>query len=33
MLIRNATLPDGRTGVDVLAVDGRIAAIDRKSVV
>src|SRR5574343_2010297 len=27
MLIRNATLPDGRTGVDVLAVDGRIAAI------
>lgn len=27
MLIRNATLPDGRTGVDVLAIDGRIAAV------
>jgi predicted amidohydrolase len=27
MLIRNATLPDGRTGVDVLALDGRIAAV------
>jgi cytosine deaminase len=27
MLIRNATLPDGRTGIDVLARDGRIAAI------
>ncbi|MEK8049761.1 amidohydrolase family protein [Ideonella sp. DXS22W] len=27
MLIRNATLPDGRTGVDVLAIDGRIAEI------
>ncbi|MFP5397065.1 MAG: amidohydrolase family protein [Gammaproteobacteria bacterium] len=27
MLIRNATLPDGRTGVDLLAVDGRIAAV------
>jgi cytosine deaminase len=27
MLIRNATLPDGRAGVDVLALDGRIAAV------
>jgi cytosine deaminase len=27
MLIRNATLPDGRTGVDVLVQDGRIAAV------
>jgi cytosine deaminase len=27
MLIRNATLPDGRTGVDLLVADGRIAAI------
>ena len=27
MLIRNATLPDGRTGVDVLAQDGRITAV------
>jgi cytosine/creatinine deaminase len=27
MLIRNATLPDGRTGVDLLCDDGRIAAI------
>ncbi|MBP6224911.1 MAG: amidohydrolase family protein [Rhizobacter sp.] len=27
MLIRNATLPDGRSGVDVLVHDGRIAAI------
>ena len=27
MLIRNATLPDGRTGIDVLAQHGRIAAI------
>ena len=27
MLIRNATLPDGRTGIDLLAQDGRIAAM------
>jgi cytosine deaminase len=27
MLIRNANLPDGRTGVDLLARDGRIAAV------
>ena len=27
MLIRNATLPDGRTGVDVFVADGRIAAV------
>ena len=27
MLIRNATLPDGRTGVDLLVRDGRIAAV------
>ena len=27
MLIRHATLPDGRTGMDVLVLDGRIAAV------
>lgn len=27
MLIKNATLPDGRTGIDLLARDGRIAAL------
>ena len=27
LLVRNATLPDGRTGIDVLAQAGRIAAI------
>jgi cytosine deaminase len=27
MLIRNATLPDGRTGIDVIVQDGRIAAV------
>ncbi len=27
LLIRNATLPDGRTAVDVLALNGRIAAL------
>jgi cytosine/creatinine deaminase len=27
MLIRNATLPDGRTGIDLLAEGGRIAAV------
>jgi cytosine deaminase len=30
MLIRNATLPDGRTGVDLLCDDGRIVAIGVK---
>jgi cytosine/creatinine deaminase len=30
MLIRNATLPDGRTGIDVLCDDGRIVAIGPK---
>ncbi len=30
MLIRNATLPDGRTGIDVLVQAGRIAAIAPK---
>jgi cytosine deaminase len=28
LLMRGCTLPDGRTGCDVLALDGRIAAID-----
>lgn len=28
MLIRHATLPDGRSGIDVLVQDGRISAID-----
>jgi cytosine/creatinine deaminase len=27
LLIRNATLPDGRTGIDLLALGGRIAAV------
>ena len=27
MLIRNATLPDGRSGIDVLVREGRIAAL------
>jgi cytosine/creatinine deaminase len=27
LMIHNATLPDGRTGIDLLAVDGRIAAL------
>ena len=27
LLIRHATLPDGRTGIDLLAMDGRIAAL------
>ena len=27
LLIRSATLPDGRTGIDLLALDGRIAAL------
>ena len=27
MLIRNATLPDGRTGIDLLVQQGRIAAV------
>ncbi|MEI7466232.1 MAG: amidohydrolase family protein [Burkholderiales bacterium] len=29
MLIRHATLPDGRSDIDVLVQDGRISAIDR----
>ena len=29
MLIRHATLPDGRSDIDVLVRDGRVAAIDR----
>ncbi len=29
MLIRHATLPDGRSDIDVLIVEGRIAALDR----
>ena len=28
LLLRGCTMPDGRTGCDVLALDGRIAAID-----
>ncbi|MDQ2780640.1 MAG: amidohydrolase family protein [Pseudomonadota bacterium] len=28
LLIRNATLPDGRSGIDLLSVEGRIAALD-----
>jgi cytosine deaminase len=28
LLVRNATLPDGRTGLDIAARDGRIAAIE-----
>ena len=27
MLIRHATLPDGRTDIDLLVQDGRIAAV------
>ena len=27
MLIKNATLPDGRSGIDVLVREGRIAAL------
>ena len=27
LLIRGATLPDGRTGIDLLALDGRVAAL------
>lgn len=30
MLIRNATLPDGRTGVDLLCEQGRIAAVGER---
>jgi len=29
LLVRNATLPDGRTGVDILIEAGRIAATER----
>ena len=27
LLIRNATLPDGRTGIDIAIRDGRIAEV------
>lgn len=36
LILRRATLPDGRTGMDIGVRDGRIAAVekeDRKSVV
>jgi len=29
LIIRNATLPDGRTGLDIAVRDGRIAAVER----
>jgi cytosine deaminase len=29
LIVRNATLPDGRTGLDIGVSDGRIAAVDR----
>jgi cytosine/creatinine deaminase len=29
LLVRNATLPDGRTGLDIAVQDGRIAAVER----
>jgi cytosine deaminase len=29
LLIRNATLPDGRTGIDIACAGGRIAAVER----
>ena len=29
LLVRNATLPDGRSGLDIAIRDGRIAAIER----
>ncbi len=28
LIIRNANLPDGRTGLDMAIADGRIAAVD-----
>ncbi len=30
MLVRNATLPDGRSGIDLLVQDGRIAALGQR---
>ncbi|MYZ47077.1 amidohydrolase family protein [Propylenella binzhouense] len=29
LIVRNATLPDGRTGVDIACAEGRIAALER----
>jgi cytosine/creatinine deaminase len=29
LIIRNATLPDGRTGFDIAIAGGRIAAVER----
>lgn len=29
LIVRNATLPDGRSGVDIAAADGRIAVVER----
>ena len=29
LIVRNATLPDGRTGLDIAIRDGRIAAVER----
>src|SRR6476660_6910427 len=29
LIVRNATLPDGRTGLDIAICDGRIAAVER----
>ena len=29
LIVRNATLPDGRTGLDIGIRDGKIAAIER----
>jgi cytosine deaminase len=29
LLVRNAALPDGRTGLDIAVRDGRIAAVER----
>ena len=28
LIVRNATLPDGRTGHDIAVADGRIAAVE-----
>ena len=29
LIVRNATLPDGRSGLDIAVADGRIAAVER----
>lgn len=29
LIVRNATLPDGRGGLDIVVVGGRIAAVER----